>query len=520
MPGSLGERALKGVAAGIGLVSESITAHKTKKQNKDSQSSSRGVSSAEDELSSSDREHNKETPEESATALEEQWILDEAQEELRDTEAHTSPPGYTEIDEGADDVGIARQFADSHPAPPPYTLIGTVPQPRLSAPVVLPQRRPKNRDRGFIRAYAPALAECGIDQKMFLDFLDTAEKGCQATPWLRAINLASIGTMWLPTATGMAVSIAIQIATDIAISVDGRRKTSSFFNQINKDFFQPRGLFCLVMTWNPEQADAPSTMINLNATISQAADRDSGRLSRLQKKFKSSDGKAYGNIFPEVAPLIFPDIDQLATDEDAKKKVSGLKKKGKFVGKYMDKRAQAKSTRIPDSHLSQVPMPTFTSRYADPNHAASSGDPIALITGGKFTRDKLSEMKGRGPRRVLTERLSSYDSQSDSPRDTGSSSRSNPPAPHGRPFGLRDAINHVQDIRRSGSLTQSSPRGSRDEGTRTDSDLMKLRGAKDNVGLLTPITKLLKQEVLYLAIVNMPSDEEMQRAHQAVREMA
>ncbi|KAJ5704262.1 hypothetical protein N7493_011400 [Penicillium malachiteum] len=519
MPGSLGERALKGVAAGIGLVSESITAHKTKKQNKASQSSSRGVSSEEDGFSSPDRGH-KESPEGSVTALEEQWILDEAQEELRDSEGHISPPGYTEMDERADDAGIARQFADLHPAPPPYTLSQTVTQPRLSAPVVLPQRRPKNRDRGFIRAYAPALAECGIDQKTFLDFLDTAEKGCQATPWLRAINLASIGTMWLPTVTGMAISIAIQIATDAAIAVDGRRKTSSFFNQINKDFFQPRGLFCLVMTWNPEQAGAPSTTINLNSTISQAADRDSGRLNRLQKKFKSSDGKAYGNIFPEVAPLIFPDIDQLAADQDAKK-VAGLKKKGRFVGTYMDKRAQAKFIyENPDSHLSQVPMPTFTSRYADPNHAASSGDPIALLTGGKFTREKLSDMKGRGSRRVFTERHSSYDSQNDSTRDTRSTSRSNPPAPYGRHSGQRDAVNQAQDIRRSGSRTQSSPRGSRDEGIPRDSDLKRLRGAKDNVGLLTPISKILKQEVLYLAIVNMPSDEEMRRAHQAVRQMA
>jgi hypothetical protein len=97
-------------------------------------------------------------------------------------------------------------------------------RPQLSAPVVLPQRRPKNRDRGFIRAYAPALNECGIDQDMFIDFLNTAEKACQASPWLNAINLAAIGTMWMPSVTGIAVSIAIQITTDIAIAVEGRRK--------------------------------------------------------------------------------------------------------------------------------------------------------------------------------------------------------------------------------------------------------------------------------------------------------
>jgi hypothetical protein len=59
---------------------------------------------------------------------------------------------------------------------------------------------------------------------MFIDFLNTAEKACQGSPWLNAINLASIGTMWMPTVTGIAVSIAIQIATDVALAVDGRRK--------------------------------------------------------------------------------------------------------------------------------------------------------------------------------------------------------------------------------------------------------------------------------------------------------
>lgn len=128
-----------------------------------------------------------------------------------------------------DEVSLAQQFVSLYSAPPLYSLYEDGPEkPRplqgLSAPVVLPQRRPKNRGRGFIRAYAPALGACGIDQAMFLDFLDTAEKACQASPWLNAINLASIATIWMPSITGMAVSIAIQITTDIAIAVEGRRK--------------------------------------------------------------------------------------------------------------------------------------------------------------------------------------------------------------------------------------------------------------------------------------------------------
>lgn len=111
---------------------------------------------------------------------------------------------------------------------------------------------------------------------------------------------------------------------------------------MNQEFFQPRGLFCLVMTWNPELPDAPSTTLDLNSMIFKATDRGgSDMLSRLRHKFKSSDGTGFGNIFPEVAPLVFPELDQLASDEDAEKKLSKTKKKREFVSNYWDKRAQA-----------------------------------------------------------------------------------------------------------------------------------------------------------------------------------
>ena len=56
----------------------------------------------------------------------------------------------------------------------------------------------------------------------------------------------------------------------------------------------------------------------------------------------------------------------------------------------------------PDNTLSQVPPPTFTSRYADPSHPASSGSLISLVTGGHITDDDIRR-GGRG-RRILEER--------------------------------------------------------------------------------------------------------------------
>lgn len=237
---SIGRKAVQGIAAGIGLVSEARSARKTKKQNQQNQRSEEAIPETGRALHGQDEKYNVPlsheldsqgvtNPEKAPIcSLEEQWALDEAQDELlhsaqEQSDSLKNKPPQQRVDE--DD--LAHRFASEYPAPPPYSAIqdesGTS-RPQLSAPVVLPQRRPKDRDRGFIRAYAPALNECGIDQEMFIDFLNTAEKACQGSPWLNAINLASIGTMWLPSVTGIAVSIAIQLATDVAIAVDGRRK--------------------------------------------------------------------------------------------------------------------------------------------------------------------------------------------------------------------------------------------------------------------------------------------------------
>lgn len=218
-------KAVQGIAAGIGLVSEGITARKSKKQTHIDRENGQDQEQSENQIYD-DGHIVHELPVQEVgvvqrTAigtLEEQWALDEAQEEL-DQPLHES-----ESNEIVDEGRLANRFISAYPAPPCYASNAEVPLPQLSAPVVLPQRRPKNRTRGFIRAYAPALGECGIDQEMFIEFLDTAEKACQASPWLNAINLASIATVCLPSVTGIAVSIAIQIATDLAIAVEGRRK--------------------------------------------------------------------------------------------------------------------------------------------------------------------------------------------------------------------------------------------------------------------------------------------------------
>ncbi|KAF7596539.1 hypothetical protein BBP40_001413 [Aspergillus hancockii] len=101
--------------------------------------------------------------------------------------------------------------------------------------------------------------------------------------------------------------------------VDERRKRNTYFDKINEGFFRPRGLYCLVMTWNPESSST-MTSFDLNSAIATSMEHGGpGVINKMKHKLKSSHG--------------------------------------------------------------ETPKPEFTSRYADSSHPASSGSALGLITG-------------------------------------------------------------------------------------------------------------------------------------------
>ncbi|KAL4733779.1 hypothetical protein BDV11DRAFT_213439 [Aspergillus similis] len=357
----LGPKIVRGVAAGIGLASESISAHKASKQErKEAEERSGGLSEVAAEEEAQTQTDNEQRLD--GEQLEQQWRLDEVQDEMH---RHDDADAHEQFCHDSEDIRSV--LSSWTPTPPLYSPSDA---PKLPYPVILPQRRPKSNKRGFIRSYAPVLADFGIDQETFLDFLETSNKACQATSWLSALNLASIGTIWLPSAIAFVVSTVIQVGTEAAIRVDSRRKTNAYFDKVNEEFFRPRGLYCLVMTWEPE-SDATFRKFDLNTAISTAIEHGGpGTLNKLKHRFKSSHGKTHNELpFPETAPLI-----------------KNLKKR-EFVANYFDCREQAKFTNEnPTSALNMAPKPTFTSRYADPAHPASSGDLLSLVSGGHYPR--------------------------------------------------------------------------------------------------------------------------------------
>lgn len=191
--GGLVRMGIRGIAGGIGLASESIKARKehkaAEKEAQDLQASSRtppegGFVSYEEPPSYSAEagmrpvdqypdEKNignvhvntpsyKDSPEKDAgmsveveeAELEDEWNLDDAQDDILERSAPaTSEPDMAEPEQRFLRINAFTQAINQQK-----------PLSRLLHPVILPQRRPKDRSRGFIRAYTPLLQDCGIDQ--------------------------------------------------------------------------------------------------------------------------------------------------------------------------------------------------------------------------------------------------------------------------------------------------------------------------------------------------------------------
>lgn len=412
---------VRGVAAGIGLASESYHNHQEKKKAKASAAAATGESSAAGESSraiyneahpedssrgfpdekhhsshehddddSSDSEENSgpiHVDQKTSGDLEEaQWELDAAQQQLE------PPPDYaTVMEQDLDVQAMTDGFIRSHALPSNQQ----VQQHGLPMPVILPQRRPGERARGFIHAYAPLLQNVGIDQATFIDFIKQLNMATAPSPWINAINVAAIAVQGVPEPITIAVSIAAQVTTQVSLQAHSRSKTNTFLNKMNTEFFRPLGLIALVMTWRPSRVGEVVTQVTFDAALEQATQNASGPRpgmgGGISNKMQASHGTTNFE-WPESAPLVFPTLDKLSdsaegrqvVEEAEKKQPNGMKRSMIFAMEYMDKRSQAQWANMhPESRLAQLnAKPEFHSRYADPNHPASSGSLVALLTGG------------------------------------------------------------------------------------------------------------------------------------------
>lgn len=324
---------------------------------------------------------------------EEDWELDEAGEKEGGF-GDATEWNEDEKTEGKPDVRkILQKFLVAHPLPPHPANHAPLP-----CPVIIPQRRPRTKSRGFVEAYAPVLQGVGIDQATWMNFLETFHKASQASPVFGAILIAGHLIGFVPSVAAMVASTLIQAAAIGAVVAQSRSRTNTFLDDINQYFFRPRGLYVLLVTYHGERHKWSSEPLDISHAVTKSAhpadlESSGNHGAKLKHNLQWSSGSSHGGMeMPEAAPLIFPDLDKAVDQADQSSGSGGSSGGGakqkfhsasKFVSEYSDRRAQAKfQNDSPEAALLVPQDKQFASRYSDPNHPASSGSLVSLLTGG------------------------------------------------------------------------------------------------------------------------------------------
>lgn len=171
-------------------------------------------------------------------------------------------------------------------------------------------------------------------------------------------------------------------------------RSNKYLDDMNEKFFKPHGLYAVVMSYRPESADLVDTVDMNSNLVTSIASREVGPKHR----FANSSGTTTRDIeIPESAPLIFPELDALPEGE----KENMFKRAGKNLGNYFDQRAQAKfEKQNPNSKLNVAGQKKeYASRFTDPNHPANSGSLVALVTGGAINTQESDRQ--RAERRAM-----------------------------------------------------------------------------------------------------------------------
>ena len=439
----------KGLSGAIGLATEAYAHHQETKQSKNLPASThdsaiehdntRKTSNATLAPPSYDEALSGSSDESSENEDEEDWIRDETETQLEPRRADGGEGESQSIDH------IIEAFNRRHP-PPQYQQADE----RLPCAVIIPQRRPHTKTRGFVRAYAPVLQDCGIDEATFMDFHEGFHRAINKQGWFNAVNIAVAISVLAETAAVAPSIIVHATAFCVHTSIEaGRRlyishETNKFLEAMNANLFQPRGLYAMIMSYKPS-SNQTSENIDINAHITSAV---AARTIESRSSFRGTSGQTkYAAQMPEAAPLVFP----LLRSAPEEQKQNAFKRAANFAADYSDRRAQADfAAKNPEvAQLNVAPRKEFASRWADPNHPASTGGLISILSGGAIER----------------------------------------------PTRRRRRENDGQ--MRSG---RTSIRGRREQ---------RLGGPG---GLVGAAKRSLKEGVLYLMVVNMPSEEELQAA--------
>lgn len=291
---------VRAIGSGVGLLAESVAGRKQRSKSPSARNTQKGIEAQPTESRDipnepppAYREQLFEVPTERAEELiasdeaiavqdekqDEKNTVSIAKEEDDDSNSSSDNEDEDEQDRALDDAAreIAHPSAQAPPDQPTYLLpqssYGIDAQPTLASllaqvtascpppqpasptplrcPVIIPQRRPGARDRGFISAYAPDLIQKGISETTFLLFLKNFHLASQASPLLNIVFVGAGIAGFLPFPPAMIASTVVQVAAGTAMELQRRSRTNDFLPQVNEVLFMPRGLFAMIMTFDP-----------------------------------------------------------------------------------------------------------------------------------------------------------------------------------------------------------------------------------------------------------------------------
>ncbi|KAL2211896.1 hypothetical protein CC79DRAFT_1268350 [Sarocladium strictum] len=326
-----------------------------------------------------------------------------------------SSPEVEEDETKKKPIDFAKDFVARHP----FDSTKQASSSPIDLPIVIPQRRPKQRGRGFVRAYSPVLASTGIDQPEFLDFVDSFNKAIVPSEWIQAIELISWAGMAAPEPIALLLDQALEMAVQAATEAQSRYREGRFIDRVNAEYFIPRGLIAMVVTWKSWDGQRPEGSIGSKDIDIGARETTLNPDSGFTKEWKDLRSKKatpvemrtrlnshmqqrmmrYNGVFecPETAPLVFTTAAEDHAVNVIKKngkKMNGFDRGEQWINSFRDRRAQVKwTTKTLDSQASATKQKhEFRSRYADPSHPAASGDIVAFATAGKWsTRGRVKQ---------------------------------------------------------------------------------------------------------------------------------
>ncbi|KAJ5918222.1 hypothetical protein N7454_010597 [Penicillium verhagenii] len=272
----------------------------------------------------------------------------------------------------------------------------------LPLPIIIPQQRPGSQERGFMAAYAPSLESCGIDQRSFLRFIDETNTALEGNKYLAGVQVVSLGVGFTPELIVMGVAAAVQAGAWAANKGYVRGKTNNVMDKHNRELFAPHGLFCMIMKHEPELKE-PKGSNRLKQLASLAVNGSSnGGGSAWMRDHISGKSQGPGGLPTAVAPLVYMDnrshhkkyvSDSPPESTGSKRGVApaggkiSTKDKAKNAfdnfSDYLDRRARSKYISENGTDVLSGPAGRgFSNRYLDPNHPAVNGGLIGLLSGG------------------------------------------------------------------------------------------------------------------------------------------